>query len=207
MQSCKSQFSKVAKKGKLLRMFSLLCSLTKNDVEFLPVEISSEKVRVNKVNFLTIKITSKKVIGNNVDSLIIKLHRKKYVKKGGYFGQRNYFKKSTWKQSVFFDQQNYIEKCTWKQRGFLTIEITSKKVRGNDAEICRNLHFDVKTIQRGVPVGYSQLDFAVRWVLLHLCSGRAACPIYWMLQVLHVSKQIKLLVWHEMFSPEWLIIV
>ena len=61
---------------------------------------------------------------------------------------------------------------------FLTIEITSKKVRGNDAEICRNLPFDVKTIQRGVPVGYSQLDFAVRWVLLHLCSGRAACPIY-----------------------------
>ena len=135
MQSCKSQFSKVAKKGKLLRMFSLLCSLTKNDVEFLPVEISSEKVRVNNVNFLTIKITSKKVIGNNVDSLIIKLHRKKYVKKGGYFGQRNYFKKSTWKQSVFFDQQNYIEKCTWKQRGFFDhrnyVEKSTWKWRGN----------------------------------------------------------------------------
>ena len=34
--------------------------LTKNDAEFLPIEISSKKVRENKVDFSTVKITSKK---------------------------------------------------------------------------------------------------------------------------------------------------
>ena len=34
--------------------------LTKNDAEFLPIEISSKKVRENKVDFSTVKIASKK---------------------------------------------------------------------------------------------------------------------------------------------------
>ena len=32
-------------------MFSLACNLTKNDAEFLPIEISSKKVRVNNMDF------------------------------------------------------------------------------------------------------------------------------------------------------------
>ena len=32
-----------------------------------------------------------------------------------------------------------------------------------------------------------QLDFAVWWIV-HLCSGRAISPTYWMLQVLHFMK-------------------
>ena len=50
-------------------MFSLACNLTKIDVEFLPVEILSKKVRANNVGFYTIKVTSKKVSENNVDFL------------------------------------------------------------------------------------------------------------------------------------------
>ena len=68
--------------------------LTKNDAEFLTVEVSSKKVRVNKSGF--IKIMSKKVIrntvdistrestwkkvrGNNVDISTIEITLKKYV--------------------------------------------------------------------------------------------------------------------------------
>ena len=54
---------------------------------------------------------------------------------------------------------------------------------------------------------YSKPDFAVRWISIRLRDGRAVSPTYWMLQVLHLSILIKLLLWHEMFSPEWLIIV
>ena len=62
-----SQFFKVTNKGKPPRMFSLTWNITKSDVKFLLIEISSIKVRANNVDFLTIKITSKKVYGNNMD--------------------------------------------------------------------------------------------------------------------------------------------
>ena len=54
---------------------------------------------------------------------------------------------------------------------------------------------------------YSEPDFAVRWILIRLCGGTAVFPKYWMLQVLYVSKQIRLLVWYEIFSQKWLIMV
>ena len=69
----------------------------------------------------TRQITSKKVRGNNVNFSTSEIAR-------GFFDHRNYIKKGTWKQLGFFDQRNYIE-----------------KVRRNDAEIRRNLVFDVST--------------------------------------------------------------
>ena len=54
---------------------------------------------------------------------------------------------------------------------------------------------------------YSERHVAVRWILIRLCSGTAVFPKYWMLQVLYVSKQIRLLVWYEIFSQKWLIMV
>ena len=65
-----------------------------------------------------------------------KLHRRKYVEKN---------KKSTWKQCGFFDHRNYVEKSTWKQRGFFDQRNDIEKVRRNEAEIRRNLFFDVST--------------------------------------------------------------
>ena len=86
-------------------MLSLACNLTKTEVEFLPIEISSKKVcannadflikeitskiaRGNNVDFLTIEITSKKELGNDMNSLISKITSKKYVE-------------MTWKSSKF----------------------------------------------------------------------------------------------------------
>ena len=79
-------------------MFSLACNLTKNNVEFLPVEISSKKVQANNVGFSIIKITWDKVGENSVNFLTrditsekcvettwvvrpSKLNRKKYLEK------------------------------------------------------------------------------------------------------------------------------
>ena len=52
--------------------------LTKNDVEFLPIKITSNKVNRN-VNISTREITSKKIRGNNVDFETIEITSKKYV--------------------------------------------------------------------------------------------------------------------------------
>ena len=78
-QSCKNQLFKVTNKGKPPRMFSLACNLSKTDVEFLPIGISSKKVRANNVDFTTIKITLKKVSGNNMDFSTKEITSKKYV--------------------------------------------------------------------------------------------------------------------------------
>ena len=58
-----------------------VCNLTKHDIDFFRIEISSKKVRANNVDFQIIKITSKKVSGNNVDFSISKITSKKYVPK------------------------------------------------------------------------------------------------------------------------------
>ena len=60
-------------------MFSLACNLIKNDVEFLPVEILSKKVRANNAYFSTIKTVLKKVSGNSVDFSTRKIIVKKCV--------------------------------------------------------------------------------------------------------------------------------
>ena len=77
-------------------MFSLACNLTKNDLKFLPVEISSKKVRVNNVDFSTVKITLKKVSGKRWIFQSSKLHRKRYVEITWVFWPS----KLSWKNNV-----------------------------------------------------------------------------------------------------------
>ena len=77
-------------------MFSLACNLTKNDVEFLPVKISSKKLRASKQRGFS--------------------DHQNYVKKSkwkqrGFFDQRNYIEKSAWKERGFFHQRNYAQKA------------------------------------------------------------------------------------------------
>ena len=56
-------------------MFSLTCNLVKNDVEFLPVEISPKKVR----GFFDHQKYIEKVSENNVDLSTIEITPEKYV--------------------------------------------------------------------------------------------------------------------------------
>ena len=116
-------------------MFPLPCNLTKNDVEVLPIEISSKKVRVNNMDFSARR--------NFVE--------KSMWEKRGCFDQRNYVKRSTWKQPVFFNQwsytekvsgnnlvfyhQNYVKKVCGNDVDFSTMKVTSKKICGNDLDI------------------------------------------------------------------------
>ena len=125
-------------------MFSLAYNLIKNDVEFLPIEISLKKVRVSNVDFSTIKITSKKESGDNVD-----------------FSTREITSKKVRGNNVDFSTSEITSK---KVRGsdvnFSISEITSKKyveMRWKFVEIrsstyqC-NVHVKSTSIQRGVPV-------------------------------------------------------
>ena len=54
------------------------------------------------------------------------LRQKKYLETKSIFRPAKLHRKSTWKRREFFDQRNHI-----------------KKVRGNDAEICQILVFNV----------------------------------------------------------------
>ena len=62
-------------------MFSLACNLTKDEVEFLPNEILSKKVRANTMDFSIIKLHRKKVSGNNVDFSTIEIAFEKVLGK------------------------------------------------------------------------------------------------------------------------------
>ena len=68
-------------------MFSLACNLTKNDAEFLPIEISSKKVRVNNMDFSARR--------NFVEKSMCDQH--------GFFDHQNYIEKSMGKLLGFFD--------------------------------------------------------------------------------------------------------
>ena len=92
-------------------MFSLACNLTKNDVEFLPVEISSKKVRVNNVDFSTVKITLKKVSGKRWIFQSSKLHRKRYVEVTWVFWPS----KLSWKNNVETTLIFRSAKLHWKR--------------------------------------------------------------------------------------------
>ena len=98
-------------------MFSLACNLTKDDVEFSFIKISSEKVLANNVDYSTNKITLKKVKGNNADLSTSEITSKKVRGKNVDISTSKITsKKNTWKQRVFLDQQNYVGKGTWKWR-------------------------------------------------------------------------------------------
>ena len=55
---------------------------------------------------------------------------------------------SVWKQRRFFSHRNYVKKSTWKRGGFFDQRNYIEKIRGNDAEIRRNLVFDVSMYYR-----------------------------------------------------------
>ena len=131
-------------------MFSLACNLTKNDAEFLPIEISSKKVRVNNMDFSARRNFVEKSMWSTWIFRPSKLHRKKYGEttwifrplklrwksmweKRGYFDQRNHVKKSTWKQPVFFNQWSYTEKVSGNNLVFYHQNYV-KKVCGNDVD-------------------------------------------------------------------------
>ena len=69
-------------------MFSLACKLTKNDVEFLPIETRKQRGFFDHQNYT----------------------EKSIWKQRGFFDHRNYVEKSRWKQRGLVDQQNYIKK-------------------------------------------------------------------------------------------------
>ena len=105
-------------------MFSLAGNLKRNDLEFLPIEISLKKAHANNLDFLSIQITSKKLRGKNVD-------------------RQNYVKKKVRGKNVDFSineitSKKYVE-ITWK-----FVEIWSLKYR-------LNIDVESKSIQRGVP--------------------------------------------------------
>ena len=97
-------------------MFSLTRNLTQSGVEILPVEILWKKVHSNNVDFSTIKIASKKVSETTWIFRPSKLHGKKYVQKTWIFRPAKLCRKK------------YVEKTL----DFSIIEITSRKVRGNN---------------------------------------------------------------------------
>ena len=107
-------------------MFSLACNLTKNDVKFIPVEISSKKVRANNADFSTTKITLKKVRGNNKHFSTSEITPKKVRGNDVDFSTIEITSKKYVETTRIFRSRNHIE-----------------KVRGDDMEIRRNLIFDV----------------------------------------------------------------
>ena len=117
-------------------MFSLAYNLIKNDVEFLPIEISLKKVRVNNVDFSTIKITSKKESGNNMDFSTREITSQKVRGKNVDFSTNE------------ITSKKYVE-MTWK-----FVEIWSSTYR------C-NIHVESTSIRRDVLVGYASIISAI----------------------------------------------
>ena len=101
-------------------MFSLTWNLTKNDVKFFPIKISSKKVRPNNMDFLTIKITSKKISGNNADFWPLKLHPKKYKVKTWKFRPVKLRRKKYGETMWIFQSAKLHRTSTWKWRGNLS---------------------------------------------------------------------------------------
>ena len=143
-------------------MFSLGCNLLKSDVKFLPVEISSSKVRANNMDFSTIRITLKKVSESIVHFSTIEITSRKV--RGNNVD--------------ILPSQITPTNVRGNDVNFPTIEITSKIVRGNDVDFFisditskkyvemtwkffeiwssayqRNIHLESTSIRRGVPVG------------------------------------------------------
>ena len=126
-------------------MFSLACNLFKNDVEFLPVEISSKNVRGNNVDFSPIEITSKKVPGKNMDISTSEITPKKGRGNDLDFSISKITSKKVRGNDVNFSiseitSKKYV-KMTWK-----LVEIWSSTYQ------C-NIDVESTWIRRGVPVG------------------------------------------------------
>ena len=136
---------KITNKGKPPRMFLLACNLTKNDVEFLPIEISSKIVRANNVDFSTSEITSKKVSGNNVDFSTSEITPKKVSENNEDFSTNEDTSIKVRGKDVDFS----ISKTTLKKY----VEMTWKFVEILSSTYRRNIDVESTSIRCGVPFG------------------------------------------------------
>ena len=126
-------------------MFSLAYNLTKNDVEILPVEISSRKNRANNVDFSIIKIISKKVSENNVDFLTREITSKNVRGSNADFSIIKIISKKIRSNDMDFS----ISKITSKKY----VEMIWKFVEVWSSTFRRNIHVESMSIWLGVPVG------------------------------------------------------
>ena len=153
----KSQLFKVTNKGKPPRVFSLVCKLTKNNVEFLPIVISSKKVPANNVDFSTREITSKKMRGSSVDFSTIDITSKKVRGKNVDISTSKITPKKVRGNNVDFStiqitSVKYVE-MAWK-----FVEIWTLTYR-------RNTDVESTSIRLDVPVGkyyFSELCFELK---------------------------------------------
>ena len=125
-------------------MFSLACNLTKNDVRFLPVKISSKKYV--QVEFLTRETTSKKVRGSNLD------HSTSEIKTKELRGNNVVFSviEITPKKLRGNDMDFSISKITSKKY----VEMTWKFVKIWFSTYQHNIHVVSTSIRRGVPIEF-----------------------------------------------------
>ena len=162
-------------------MFSLACNLTKNDVEFLPIQISSAKIRVNNMDSSTIKTTSKKVSGNkNVRELFLlettwifrpeKFHRKKCAETTRTFWpSKLYQKKYVVTTCIFRPSKLHQKKVRENVVDFSTMETTLKKYLEMTQKFFeiwpstyrRNIDVESMWIQRGVPIGTTDITKSI----------------------------------------------
>ena len=136
IEKFKSQLFKVTITGRPPRMFSSCFQcFTKNDVEFLPIKITSKKVCRNNVDISTREITPKKIRGNNVDFSTSEITPIKVRGNNVDFSTIEITSKKVGGNNVGISTMEITSK---KVRGnnvdFSTSEITSKKVRGNDVD-------------------------------------------------------------------------
>ena len=112
--------------------------LTKNDVEFLPIKITSKKVSKNNVHISTIEITLIKVRETTWIFRPSKLHRKKYVETTWIFRpaklHRKKYVETTW---IFrpskLHREKYVE-TTWIFRPPKLHRKSTRKWSGNSSK-------------------------------------------------------------------------
>ena len=106
-----------------------------------------KRVRGNEMDFSTIDITSKEVRGNNIDfSAIIEITSKIVRESNEDFLTREIVSAKVSGNNVdIFIRQNMSKKNASKPRELFDHWNYMDKAPGNDAEIRRNLFFDVST--------------------------------------------------------------
>ena len=126
-QSCTSQLFKVTNTRKTSSNIFISWQLTKNNIGFLPIKITSRKVSKNNVHIWTRQITLKKVYGNNVDFWTSEI------------------------TSIEVRESN-VDFSTIKITLKKYLEMTRKIVEIWSSMYRRNIHVELTWIWRGVPV-------------------------------------------------------
>ena len=124
----KSQLFKVTNKGKPPQMFWLSYNFSKAMPNFfLPVEISSKKVRANKVGFSTTRIKLKIVSRKLCIFQLEKLHQKKYVETTWIFLPSKLHRKTYVKTTCIFQPAKlHRKKCVETEWIFRPVKLYRK---------------------------------------------------------------------------------